>query len=93
MNSDSVEEILVKYSTKIIRTKKDLHHAKVALDKHYASKFIELLPEDFTPAGHEPEACLNHTRYTNACVACQRRKARVETIKEIETSVKELFNV
>lgn len=50
MNSDSVEEILVKYSTKIIRTKKDLHHAKASLDREYTSKFIELI-EDSMPQG------------------------------------------
>ena len=47
----------------------------------------EAKPFDYVPEGHEPDACLNHEKYTSACCGCQRQRARLHALDEFEQSL------
>ena len=47
----------------------------------------EAKPEDYTPEGHHPDACLNHEKYTSACCGCQKQRARLYAINQFEQNL------
>ena len=47
----------------------------------------EAKPKDYVPEGHEPDARLNHEKYTSACCGCQRQRARVNSLDEFEQNL------
>ena len=61
--------------------------AKQALTSLYKELVAEAKPDDFLPKGHQPDACLNHVRYTSACCGCQKQRARNYAIDEFEQNL------
>ena len=61
--------------------------AKQAINSLFKELVAEAKPFDYVPEGHEPDACLNHEKYTSACCGCQRQRARLEAVSEFEQNL------
>ena len=64
-----------------------LPEAKQAITSRIKELVAEAKPDDFLPEGHEPDACLNHEKYTSACCGCQRKRARAHSLDEFEQNL------
>ena len=60
------------------------YEAKQALTSLIKELVAEAKPKDYVPEGHEPDACLNHEKYTSACCGCQKQRARVYALGEYQ---------
>lgn len=61
--------------------------AKQAITSLIKELVAEAKPNDYVPEGHQPEACLNHEKYTSGCCGCQKQRARLYAIKEFEQNL------
>ena len=64
--------------------KQKFHQAITSLTKELVA---EAKPGNYTLKGHQPDACLNHEKYTSACCGCQRKRARLEALDQFEQNL------
>ena len=61
--------------------------AKAAITPLTKELVAEAKPGNYTLKGHQPDACLNHEKYTSACCGCQRQRARAHSLDEFEQNL------
>ena len=61
--------------------------AKQAITSLIKELVAEAKPGNYTLKGHQPDACLNHEKYTSACCGCQRKRARLEALDQFEQNL------
>ena len=66
---------------------KVLDEAKQAITSLIKELVAEAKPGNYTLKGHQPDACLNHEKYTSACCGCQRKRARLEALDQFEQNL------
>ena len=80
-----LDEILDDFFT--IGTERHISELKQALTSVIKELVEEAKPGNYTLKGHQPDACLNHEKYTSACCGCQRKRARLEALDQFEQNL------
>ena len=83
--NERLDEILDDFFT--IGTERHISELKQAITSLIKELVAEAKPYDYVPEGHQPEACLNHEKYTSACCGCQKQRARLQAIDEFEQNL------
>ena len=84
---DFIENYGVSASTEGFDKTASRAEAKQAITSLIKELVAEAKPNDYVPEGHQPEACLNHEKYTSACCGCQKQRARLYAIDQFEQNL------